>query len=121
MVTPSLGQRASTSLKALIVIMTCPGTLVAHFGPTSAMSWRRLSGISISFVMALYRCLQADELPLRVLLHCITDAFAPEAGLPDAPERVHVEAKAARLVDPHRTRIEPLGHFHGRIQARSEA
>src|SRR3546814_4053808 len=54
-----------------------------------------------------------NELHLGKLFHCITYAFAPEAGLLHPPERIGVQAKPAGLVDPQGSNIKFIGKTQG--------
>src|ERR1700726_4545961 len=55
----------------------------------------------------------ANELDLRQFFHGVFDAFASDTALLDAAERIHVETKAARLVDPQRSHLHVIGKAHG--------
>src|SRR3546814_16978892 len=70
-----------------------------HRGPISAINCRNDWGISGAEATSHHRS-NTNELHLGKLFHCITYAFAPEAGLLHPPERLGVQEKPAGLVDP---------------------
>ena len=111
-ITPSFGDCFRTSLKRSTISLTWPAGLIPQRGPISAIRARGSSGISgnFEFLRVLPQTVfsngDADELDLRELLDRVAHAFASDAALFHSAERIVVEPKTGRFVDPERADFE---------------